>query len=67
MEISVREAAANTMSPAPDVAVVPGAAASVNAVYPTQQWPRNYRDYRDLILLRLRRQWREGRRKVWRG
>ena len=67
MEIGVREAAANTMAPAPDVTAVSGAAASAIAVYPTQQWPRNYRDYRDLFLRRLRRQWREGRRKVGRG
>ena len=37
--IEVREAAANTVAPAPDVAVLPGAAASAIAVYPTQHWP----------------------------
>lgn len=46
--IGVREAAATAAAaaPAPDVvAVVPGAAASAITVYPTQQWPRNFRDH----------------------
>lgn len=48
MGIGVREAAATAAAaaPAPDVvAVVPGAAASAITVYPTQQWPRNFRDH----------------------
>lgn len=51
MEIVVREPAVNTEAPAPDVAI-PRATASAIAVYPTQRWPRNFRDLRVLILLR---------------
>lgn len=53
--IGVREAAATAAAaaPAPDVvAVVPGAAASAITVYPTQQWPRNFRDH--IVPVRLR-------------
>lgn len=53
--IGVGEAAATTAAaaPAPDVvAVVPGAAASAITVYPTQQWPRNFRDH--IVPVRLR-------------
>lgn len=62
--IEVREAAATAAAaaPAPDVvAVVPGAAASAITVYPTQQWPRNFRDHIVPVRLRRRRQRREGR------
>lgn len=62
--IEVREAAATAAAaaPAPDVvAVVPGAAASAITVYPTQQWPRNFRDHIVPVRPRRRRQRREGR------
>lgn len=61
--IEVRDAAATAAAaaPAPDVvAVVPGAAASAITVYPTQQWPRNFRDHIVPVRLRRRRQQREG-------
>lgn len=68
--IEVREAAATAAAaaPAPDVvAVVPGAAASAITVYPTQQWPRNFRDHIVPVRLRRRRQRREGRAGEGRG